>query len=402
MTSRRDTRIDPKPAGAVAEAETLATRLIQPTMSKTDLLLNCPWPFNREAPIDPDVPEYTRYGSAFHELMAICLSARAISPEKRWKRFVTRVAGDYDVEAEGLQYHVEQSFKVLMKWLTGNNPFSIDFTKGEWLVEQSYALRVSHTELTSRPIANPTKELHSYKDLEDGEFAGTIDLVVYLPGVTLVIDHKTGFGPYHNPLEVVQLKSLGLAVKREGDQLFLGVCHADRRALTTVYVDECEAGELQEFRNELADAFAKIGSGYLRVGYWCRWCPGKEICPTRNTSLLAGARDMLPAGNIVLANRANESVIKATDMGKLHQMIAEFKKLSELAREDIKQAVKDGKKIIRPDGKILIIQEKTIRSLSMASIHRALGKAAGAELIAKLEAMGCVDERTQEELHAVD
>ena len=57
---------------------------------------------------------------------------------------------------------------------------------------------------------------------------------------------------------------------------------------------------------------------------------------------------------------------------------------------------------VRPDGKLLIIRQKTQENLSKASIIRALGKVQGEKLIQELRENGVIETSEREELHAVD
>ena len=50
---------------------------LQPSASRTELLLACPRPFGLDAEVEADAPgEPARYGSAFHQVIAACLRAK--------------------------------------------------------------------------------------------------------------------------------------------------------------------------------------------------------------------------------------------------------------------------------------------------------------------------------------
>src|ERR1700732_1751896 len=172
---------------------------LQPSASRTELLLNCQYPFGREVPREVEVSEPARYGLAFHELMAEMLRVGRIVPLIGKKTALKR-----RIDYEEVVPHVKAAFNVLDVWLSGKNPWGLNFRSGVEKTEASFALGDRALGLgDTRPISNPTADTHEYLDLREGEIAGTIDYFSTQERAEkrfkLVIDHKTGFGDFSNP-----------------------------------------------------------------------------------------------------------------------------------------------------------------------------------------------------------
>ena len=66
-------------------------RVLQPSMSHSELLLNCAYPYaleGYELEEDEEVDEPARYGSAFHELMSFCLSDDSAAPPAKMTKAI--------------------------------------------------------------------------------------------------------------------------------------------------------------------------------------------------------------------------------------------------------------------------------------------------------------------------
>jgi hypothetical protein len=379
---------------------------LQPSASRTELLLNCQYPFGREVPREEGVKEPARYGLAFHELMAHMLTDSKREPPAT---VFQRVALKWKVDETELIPHVKASFKVLDKWLRGGNPWGVNFRKGDEAVEASFALGDGVGLGATRSIANPTEDTHEYLDLKEGEVAGTIDYLSipnhFKQPFKVVIDHKTGFGDFSSPEALPQLRTLAAMVDRLPDTprtpVIGAILHADRQGVPTIYAEEFPALIGEYVWQELRKVVAKIGDGSLRPGAHCEYCPARPICPARDGEIIRSALEMLPRAG-ALIKRGADDLVSSRDLGKLHVLIKEFEKLVIPAKAEIKAAVQAGAMIERPDGKVLVLKTKTIESLSKASIERALGKLKAAKEIERLRKLGCVDVREQEEIHAED
>jgi hypothetical protein len=202
--------------------------------------------------------------------------------------------------------HLKDSTAVLHRWLSGQNPFKADFLgKGSLvLVEQAFALSAKR----ARRIGGPTPEEHVYEELQEGEVAGTADLII-VPSVRargvplLVVDHKTGQEDFSEPLKKPQLISLARAASltfgMPSRGVVVGVLHARRRGLPSVYADEVPIKTLAEHSRRMFLQVARIGDGTMRPGPWCigERCPTIGICPARDAELLEKAGNGLSSLN---------------------------------------------------------------------------------------------------------
>ena len=221
---------------------------VQPSMSRSEVLLQCSFPFDRELGDHADVGdrEAADYGSAFHELMA----ARLGPPRKAKTTTALAVATAWKLDdVAELDAHVKVSQACLADWLR-NNPFGIDWSKSPTLVERALALRP----LVSARYIAPANKFHVYEEAQDDEVPGTADLII-LPAVTpspykrgakrheptaLVLDHKTGdHEDFSEPSSKAQLLSLAAAAMRVArvPRAIVAVLHSRRRGLPKVYAD---------------------------------------------------------------------------------------------------------------------------------------------------------------------
>lgn len=371
--------------------------VVQPTMSKTDRLLACAFPWQKEVPAETEVAQPARFGSAFHELMAHWLQKGFLASTKTVKRIAKKWSVDGDVEAAELETRTNRAIPVLHQFLCGVNPWKIDFR--QWRMEVEVALAYNIENDTAREISPPDEKTHEYRDARAGEFPGSADIV--LVGIykgqntVLVLDHKSGF-LITAPEASGQLKSLALAacrVKHAPQQALIGFLHAPGDGTTpTITCDELSATDLTQHSHALQDAFADIGNGTLRPGPHCRWCPALSICPA-HTSALAEIRG------------SAEMIVSPEQAGFAHQKLtalrSAFKQYDDMITAEIRAYVKQNGSCPRPDGSAVGLIERSYESLSKSSILDALGPLKGAREIRRLEKLGCVKKSNRLELRKV-
>src|ERR1019366_8213035 len=191
-------------------------------------------------------------------------------------------------------------------------------------------------------------------------------------------------------------------------EVILAVLHAPRGSVPAFYADLVPVEDLRRHAERLSEALKRKGDGSMRAGSCCRLCPARVDCPTQTGAYLASAAQALelaaPSGNVMAeiveygrdrmsCGSTSEALATAEDVGRLHYFRAQFQKLAESAGGLMKRWVIDHPNdvAIRPDGKLLIIRQKTQENLSKASIIRALGKVAGEKLIAELRENGVIE-----------
>lgn len=322
-------------------------------MSKSALNLECSAPFHldptagpsdvevleqlREETADDDLAEALeepedestsgmRYGNGFHELLAQELTSydpqNALLSLPDFIPEATRIAEKYFLDPAELIDRVAQSKLTLISWLSGENPYGIDFRPRERNVELPLALGM--IEKTVRVCAPTDSDTHVYPDIDyKTEYPGTADLLIEpLPGapklgrilksrglglshadraakrsimkyanIILVLDHKTG-QHVPPPHEMPQLWALALAGVRlfKAKGAILATLHAPRGGAPTVYCspDVVEAEKLERFYSNLVKAWSRIGDGSLRPGPHCveLFCPRFDECEIHRPALL--------------------------------------------------------------------------------------------------------------------
>lgn len=370
---------------------------VDPSMSKSELVLNCQWWARRRLPVETQ-EEPAAYGSAFHELIAARLAKREFSARAVAKQWSTK---DFELDAKELKRHSRLANEYLRGWLSGDNVWKVDFTKRSKLhVEQSYIWNVADKK--ARPSKRPVNDgnRHVYKGLRSpDEFPGTSDITIDKINTKkdapdlIVIDNKTGENcdlPKHS----AQLKSLMMvAAKRTGAKRVVGgIMHAPREGAPYLYVEEFERGELSKHANALRRAWRGIGTGSLRPGSWCykagAACPAFAVCPVYTSAI--EKFDM--QGSKMTAER----------IGAAHETLVRFEAWAKQYKETIiRPWVRVHGDAPRPDGQLVVLRPKTRRNLSMASVTRKYGPVKGAKRIAELEKEGVIDTVTYDELIAV-
>jgi len=395
---------------------------LQPSASKTELLLLCPRPFDPGLVAEPDEPgEPARYGSAFHQVIAACLRSPVKKPLEKsagaYAKEIDRAAKRYDVKEarEELAGHVKSSVKVLRNWLTREK---LEIAE----IETAYAVSAKSDGTWKARTIEAHDEDHVYA-VADDELPGTVDLIARNANRKrrVVIDHKTGLfeswiandenARFARPSTVSQLRTLGLAAGSLHGEL--GIFHADRKGLPIVYAEPYEIEDQRAHAKELHAAFDRIGGGFLRPDEYCKRCPARIGCP-------AAAAYLLVESAAVLTEAANKLMLEPVDpnalcalptepppegmlevrAGALYDMLKRFRELEKAGSAELKRLVRLGSVIETKDGKVLEIQEQTYETLSKKSVIEALGKVAGEKLLMQLRKKGVIREATREMLVA--
>ena len=376
------------------------TIVVQPTMSKTDRLLACAFPWGKTVTAEEDVGQPARFGSAFHELMAM-----RKSPSRRTiARIAAKWTRDGDVDGNELEARYLAAKPVLDKWLRGDNAWRIDFTK--WRIEREIGLAYNYESDTARRIALPD-ENHIYNDARANELPGAADIFGItqelprpcsnLPNhrrTALILDHKSGF-TVPQPCESGQLKSLALAACRltGAKRAIIGFPHSPGDSSTPVVLaDELSSDELDVHRDALREAFSRIGDGSLKPGEWCKYCPALAICPAHTTALAEMRGDSSALATPEDAGRAHQ---------RLTQLRAQFKQYDALIATELRAWVRKNGAAPRPDGAVVDLVERSYESLSKSSIIRALGPIEGGRMIQKLDRLNCIERDSRVELRKV-
>lgn len=357
---------------------------MQVTASKVGLLLNCQRPFDPATPISREEPsEAMRYGSALHE--ALEHEGRKVDFEalaKKWK-----LPSQCAVE---LQQHAIRALRFLTDWMR-KNQFEVKFQAVSR--ETHRATRFGKMRAPETRTCNFDVETHHY-DLHKGEFGGTDDLLLVAGDIRIVLDYKSGdYGTWHSPASLPQMLTLAL----QTEATHVAILHTPREGVIQLYVEEVTKEALEEHASRLWSAMRRIGDGSLRPGDWCKRCPAREGCPSKDGELLTRSTNML--ATIV---KGAPLMPGDVDPGKLHMFLQEFERLAKRAREALREEVRSGAVIARPDGKVLRLKPQERESLSKASVVRALGKQKGEKMLTKLRDLGAIETSTIEMLVAED
>lgn len=409
---------------------------IRPTMSRTGLLLQCPWPFDPargdyEEPESQSRDEARNYGLDFHAAM--------IGQKKR---------GGLKIESDILA-HAKESERILERWMDRNGWSDPIYVQSR---EKSYAYHTPSG--TSRECGPPREEDHVYPDQVADEICGTLDLERNGPHPTakargsrsprriLVVDYKTGdyeSEKFAYPSRLPQLLSNGLAAVT-ADQSYasdraawldivsrsevtLAVLHAPRGITPVLYADPPVSGEhlVREHAPALSKAYRHIREdhGYLRTGPECKYCPAREICPTRGSYLLEKAeqlfgvialrqsRDLFTANNsgpaeAALARSSPEASEAITPwdirLGRIYEAKQLAKQTAKAIEDRLREERRAGHLPVLSDGRVLDFRKKSRRNLSMEGLKRQIGKKAAEREIARLEKMGAIETIEYEEL----
>jgi hypothetical protein len=379
------------PVAAAAPMEPTQNEVeVVPTMSKTDLLLACPWPWGRKVPLEKVGPG-ARLGSAFHKAMEQALSSHLVLGKTPFINY-EKIARDFDCPTEQLKTRFSSAWSFIVKWLGGDNQWGLNFTGQyeECFIECSVAYDVQGG--TARQIAPPVRD-HIYEDKRPNELPGTVDLAMTCGKYLLVLDWKTG----EEVPEVRtsgQLLSLALAFQRmlswQGE-IIIGFGHTPWTGITTIYADTTEG--LEQHADKLRRAFEQRGSSWLHPHPGCSLCPAFSICPTQTPTL-----DII--------RRKHGALTTREEVGSAHYHLQtyrrQFEKLDSIITSQIRDAVEVMGPCPRPDGKVVDLVKRPFTNLSMSSIKRQLGEVEGKKLIDKLEELGVIEHGERYELREVN
>jgi len=384
--------------------------------SRTDLLLQCPRPF--DANVDPDPPdeddpkEEANYGIEFHGHMANLLDA----------------GGDALLTAQAIpvemKTHLRETFKELFGWLSGDNQWRIDFIAGgpglayEQEVAVGYDIRrrrvTGKAKRGSTLVVRPNADAeHVYPGRGEDEVPGTADLLAEAATAVAIVDHKTGRNVEHDVRKHGQLMLLGTSVRRmpkmKGKDIILAVNHCPRHMSPTVYARKVTVEEFEAFEKRLEQAYSLIDEGFTRTGDQCTYCPTRGSCSTRVSSMIEGATKLAmmagtPGGLAVSGGRSFKELAPAEQVGVMHQFFATVDKLKEEAKPQMRALLKTlpGQVGVRADGKLVVLQPRTKRNISLKAFTDYYGKAVGEAVLKNLEEMGIVTISEYEEMRAVN
>lgn len=390
---------------------------LQPSASRTALLLACPRPFDPALEAPPDLPgEPARYGSAFHLLIASCLRSpkkKLLERSDRYAREVDRAVKQYDVRAarDELAGHVKSSVKVLRNWLDREK---LGITE----IENAHAIRPYPNGTWTTRAIRAHDENHRYI-IEADQVAGTVDLVVVSADRTraVVIDHKTGGGDetFAQPAAIPQMRTLGIIAANPlgatRPHVEVGIFHADRRGLPMLYAEPYERSAQKSHASALHKALARVGTGFLRPGPHCARCPARLTCPAHAADLLAeSTAALVHSANTLAVEPISPTAVYASlavapsgsasievRASALYDLLKKFRVLEKAGSDEIKRLVKAGAVIETREG-VLAIRAQTYETLSKKSVLDALGKVAGERELARLRKKGVIHEAAREML----
>ena len=354
---------------------------IQDTASKTSLLLECQRPFDPEVETEDSPGEAARYGSAWHEGLALRAQGKPVKPKELAEKF--EVEG-FEVGG-GLGAHIDEAWKQTSAWLKREKLTIIE-------IETPHAAQIGVNQVFSRKVEFEA-DGHHY-DLKPGEFGGTPDLVLERKGgkafERVVLDYKSGeetewTAPHWETSDpkTPQLLTLALIVQASRVVVF----HFPKASLPAIYDEKVSSTTLTNFAVKRKLAMARIGDGSLRPGSWCKYCPARESCPAQHAELLEKTTALVKSAS------GTGLSLEGLDVGVFHQTWSQIEKLVKIARAQIKERVAAGEIFERPDGKVLTLQMvKPYETVSMTSIKEALSESKAKKEIDRLRDLGVLRE----------
>jgi hypothetical protein len=397
----------PAPAASYSNKEKASQMGISPTASLTDLLLQCPRPFEDDTVIESDggAGEPARWGKAFHlHLLGRMLpeSGAAVDAEAALARYNLPSHLSKDLLAG-----TKVAAAAFREFLGGANPWKVRFTIEVAEVPHMVVFAEDDGDVYA-DRADFDEESHSYrpvKELPPNAIAiGATPDYVLLGGpakdLRVLLDLKTGdYNPsaYSSPEKLGQLLTLAAGFHANA----VAVMHTPRPAKlgdpwrVAIHTTDLQFGELEAHAKRVRAAYALVGSGFMRTGPGCRWCPAREDCPTQIADRLAKTGALMKAAGGLVPGLA-----KTVDLGAFVEGSRKLEKLMKEARDEVKERVRDGEVIETLDGRVYEIVRRGRRSLSLGSVERALGRVRGAKEIERLELLGCIERVEYEELKA--
>jgi Protein of unknown function (DUF2800) len=372
---------------------------ISPTASNTDLVLQCPHPFEDTATTDDSPPgEPARWGRAFH----LHLLGRML-PNSGAGIDAAAALAKYNLPshlANELKEGTKKAANALREFMRGGgNPWKVDLTIESAEVPVMIALSPDGSAYTLG--ADFDEATHTYKlapqagTTEDSLMGGTPDYILANGGgKRITLDVKTGdYNPskYAAPETMGQLLTLAAAF-RCGT---VAVLHAPRGGPVAIHATDVEMAELRTHVLRLRAALALVGSGFLRTGPGCRWCPAREDCPTQIADRLQKTAALMKAAGGLVPTPSRE-----IDAGAFVEGSRKLEKLMKEGRDLVAERVRSGEIIEVSDGRVLELVARSRRTVSLGGIERALGKVRGLKEIERLEMLGCIEKVEYEELKA--
>lgn len=354
---------------------------IQPTASKTGLLLQCPRPFHPSIEIErSESGEAALYGNGFHALMFALKFGRELPAP--WGS---------GAEYEPMRVHAAEAFNVLNEWLESSPWGPLTVLEGE--TARAYNAKSNLMRLAQFEPAN-----HYYHILP-GEVGGTADLIARAPdGPLVVLDYKTGtYGDFGAPASILQMLTLGVMFATTK----VAILSAPRGMPVSIHAEEITVEAWHAHRESLVRALDLVelsnsgGEAIMRPGPECGHCPAKQDCPAQQGAAVSSA--------MAIAHRLTGAPLiplEVSNPGALHQLITQFQSLAEPTLKRLRERALAGEIIERPDKKVLTVTTSTVESLSKKSITDALGKEAGAAEIERLRALGAVTVSERKEVRA--
>lgn len=348
---------------------------IQPTASKTDLLLQCARPFSEGVEIEAREPgEAALYGTAIHkELESLALGA----------------------SLDSVSEHARQAWGALQRFLEGENPWGETFKIVRAEIHQAWK--------PGGAVRNGVafdEGAHTYH-LRPGEIGGTPDLVLLSDkGHFVVLDYKTGAGIAgdwaNNPRTGQLLTLFGMSIggRNRGGDGGVAILHTPKGGIPVVYCKPVTEMELKRHTARLKVAMSRVDDGSLRPGPECKYCPARVGCPAKDGELLKSA------GALVRKVVGSEGLRDRVDPGAFHALLTELDKLIATARARFKEEVREGTVIERPDGKVLQIVTREVERVSKKKVLEVLGKKEGERELSRWRDIGVLTKEIEERLEA--
>jgi hypothetical protein len=358
------------------------SRLVQGSMSKTDLLLLCQywasWMITLPKP-SAVAPYPLRFGSAHHKTQEIHLESRGKKVPN-----LPAIAKKYDVELQRLESYYIRA-----------RDFIDDLIKKNWPRAKLYFVE---SKLAYDPFTDKTRFLSSTKERDysqrlPNEFPGTGDLVVVPDNEDFFVtfDWKTGNSVY-NAQYNGQLASVSLAISRhiKRYKAVVYIVRIDDEFIEP-YPGSLDKELLEAHRKKLMTAIssARSASPSMRPGAHCHelYCPAISVCPAH-------------AGPMALRDEMH-GALEPERKALLFERFKAAEKMLQWMNEWFKEEIRRNGPFQRENGKWAVLRPDHKEYLSKASIVRALGRVDGEELISQLRERGCIDESDGEKIDYV-
>ena len=362
-------------------------RLLQGSMSKTDLLLRCQYWASGMITLPKSQAAYPlRFGTSFHKTMEIHLKSKG-----RKKPDFNAIAAEYEVEVNRLKDYYTRGSKFIDDFINRNFPGPVTIYIEEKLAYDPFAD-------TMRFLAS--KKERDYSDIQLNEFPGTGDIVVVPDDEDwfCTLDWKTGQSNY-DPQEKQmlyngQLASISLAMSRflkrykamvwiiRIDDEFIedvpGVVLKDPKDTPFMYAEDLE---VHRKKLQRGISGARSFNPVMWPGAHCHelYCPAMSVCPAH-------------AGPMALMDEMH-GTLDAERKALLFERFKVVEKMVEKFGEWWKEEIRRNGPFQRENGKWAMLEQQSGReNLSKASIVRALGTEEGNAVIAQLRESGCIEE----------